>query len=112
LLTNWFDTVEVRGLFGKEGLYQIERDRCEKSKISARSQPRPHPSFKGVVKRVFPWAVQIRNILSKCVKGEHEITKLDRSQIERFSTRDLFYKTDSLDEALDLMAICRGSREQ
>ncbi|MGA2463627.1 MAG: class I SAM-dependent methyltransferase [Thermodesulfobacteriota bacterium] len=108
LLLKWFGTVEVRGLLGKEEVYQIERNRVERAKIAARSQPaRPRPSFKGFVKRVFPWTVQIRNMLRTYVKGEEETSKLARSQIERFSTRDLFYKTDHLEDALDLMALCR-----
>jgi 2-polyprenyl-3-methyl-5-hydroxy-6-metoxy-1,4-benzoquinol methylase len=108
LLTNWFDAVEVRGLFGKEELYQIERNRVERARIAARAQPaRFRPALKNAVKRIFPWAVRIRNILRTWIKCERQTTALDRSQLEQFSTQDLFYRTDRLEDALDLMAICR-----
>lgn len=108
LLSTWFDVVEIKGLFGKDELYQIERSRGEKAKIAARSQPsRLRPALRGAVKRVFPWLLPVRNVLRTWIKGEQEQVRLSQSEMAQFSTQDLFYKTDSLDEALDLMALCR-----
>jgi len=113
LLSTWFDVVEIRGLYGKDELYQIERNRGERARTEARSKSaRLRPTLRGAVKRVFPWLVPVRNALRIWTKREQEEVRLARSEMARFSTQDLFYKTDSLDEALDLMAICRGLRGQ
>jgi hypothetical protein len=37
--------------------------------------------------------------------------ELDPAIIKKYSTDDFFYKSDNLDEALDLMAICRAASE-
>ena len=80
LLSTWFEAVEIRGLFGKDELYQIERNRCERARVAARSQPsRPRPTLRAVVKRVFPWLVPFRNALRTWTKREQAQVRLARS---------------------------------
>jgi 2-polyprenyl-3-methyl-5-hydroxy-6-metoxy-1,4-benzoquinol methylase len=113
LLSTSFDSVEIRGLFGEDELHQIECKRCARARVAARSRPAsPRPTLGGTVKRALPWLVPVRNRVRKWTRREQEPARLARTDIARFSTQDLFYKTDSLDEALDLMAICRNARKQ
>jgi hypothetical protein len=108
LLGKWFEAVEVRGLFGRGDLHQIELNRCERAKIRARAKPAKFgPAVRKTMKRAFPWAIDVRNALRSYANRNHQTPVLDRADIERFSTTDLFYRGERLEDALDLIAICR-----
>jgi SAM-dependent methyltransferase len=107
-LSTWFDVVEVSGLFATDELYRIERERCEREKIGARSRTkRIRSDLRQAVKRSFPWLVDVRNSVIRRPDRNVEQPTIPESEMVRFSTRDLFYKTDELEDALDLMAVCR-----
>jgi SAM-dependent methyltransferase len=111
LLTKWFDAVEVLGLFGEEEPYRIERNRLEAARTAARSPwKRSLRNLKRAAKRLFPQAARIRNMMRPSPRAQPKPAGIDRAQIDRFSTRQLFYKKDRLEDALDLMALCRVTR--
>ena len=108
LLIGQFDVVEVRGLFGKDSLYRIEYNRLEKSRLAARVRRTFRwRMFKEFVVRNFPRTVSVRNYARKLIGGEKKSPVFDPSQAEQFSTRDLFYESNRLEAALDLLALCR-----
>jgi len=108
LLSTWFELVELRGLFGKDELYQLECNRCARAKNAPKPQPaRIHPTLRKTLKRVFPWLIPIRKTLRAGLKREHDPVNVARSEMKCFSTQDLFYRADRLEDALDLMALCR-----
>ncbi len=111
LLSTWFDTVEIRGLFGKEELHAIEHDRVARARDGARSGPAGvRRVLRQFVKRAFRRVISARDARRIRAQREEEPGALDPSAMARFSTQDLFYRSDCLDEALDLMAICRDPR--
>ena len=112
LLSARFDAVEVRGLFGNEELYEMERNRCERARAAARARPAGlRLAFRKTMKRALPWLASARNAWRVRARIAKEKERLAPAELNRFSTRDLFYKDDPLDDALDLMAICRGARK-
>jgi len=108
-LSKWFAAVDLRGLFGKEELYSVERNRVERAKRLATKAARARPiraAIRRFVKRAVPWLVRIRaKVLSR--RPGAQPPPLDSSQLPPFSTRDLLYKDSDLDEALDLFAVCQ-----
>lgn len=130
ILTSRFQTVTVRGLFATEELYAIERDRVESIKESilrdglhvtgrnadsdaernaplTRDPRMPWGRFKSFVKRRFPFAVTIRDTLLPARRYPSRPDALGPEELSRFSVEDLCYRDECLDDALDLMAICR-----
>jgi SAM-dependent methyltransferase len=101
LLGRWFADVNVRGLFAEEALYAVEHNRARRDLRLARA-------WGGVpfrIRRRLPQPVV--ELLRKAVRAVKGTRPPDASIQERFSTADLFYRDEGLDEALDLMAICR-----
>jgi SAM-dependent methyltransferase len=111
-----FPEVDVRGLFATEELYRTEYDRCQRALKTARnrrSQSRKSWAEQGrdklvhLTKAILPsWALDSLRARRTVVPPE-----LDPAIIKKYSTDDFFYKSDNLDEALDLMAICRAPSE-
>ena len=111
LLKVAFGEVNIRGLFAIEELYRVEFDRCQKALQTARSKNSPRrrslmeqsrDTLAHFTKMVLPSSA-IDYIRARRVVITPE---LDPAIIKKYSTRDLFYRSDNLDEALDLMAIC------
>ena len=114
LLKPVFAEVDVRGLFATEELYRIEYERCQRALQTARnrhSQPRKSLAEQGrdklvhLAKAILPsWALD-------CLRARRTVTpaELDPAIINKYSTDDFFYRSDNLDEALDLIAICRAA---
>ena len=114
LLEFHFATVDVFGLFGTSELSAIELTRVEKRKQRAARRRNS-----GVVHRLGRKSLrfarqairrnfgQLLGVLrgSGFPQGEGK-QALASGEIERFSTGDLFYRTDNLSRALDLMAVC------
>lgn len=103
LLATRFESVEVRGLFGNEAIYRIEYQRLAAARNAAK--PSVVKSVKRVIRRSLPWVLAIRDRFRK------QVPSVEFSQ-DTFSTDDLFYGSDSLEESLDLMAICRKHQTQ
>ena len=107
-----FPQTEVYGLHGSPELEAVERSRCARARAAARNE---HPGTGHRRIRVRTKAV-LRRVLGKNLTtglrrliGERQgpnnspFPKLD----ECFSTRELRYSRDRLEDALDLFAVCR-----
>jgi SAM-dependent methyltransferase len=113
-----FDDVSIRGLFATDALYRVEFERCQEALRGAR-QPRPRPTVSlarrsrnlaaRAVKTVLPErALQsIRSRRAQRNQAASPRPRLDQSIVAEYSTRDLYYRDEELDGALDLMAVCR-----
>ena len=119
LLGEWFPKVEVRGLSATDEVYQVEYGRVQRNLREARQRSRAVlPDYRAVrskvinsAKAILPDAAvqRVRKLMSSRAKAETVPTttaQLDPAIIERYSTKDFFYRTDNLDSVLDLMAIC------
>lgn len=106
-LNHRFSSVTIRGLFGTDELYWIERNRVEIAKqhalMTQNSWSLDKP-LKRFIKRWFPFTLRIRDAMFN-----NDSKVLSPSDLARFSTVDLFYRDEDLDEALDLLAICQKS---
>lgn len=113
LLSKWFADVEVRGLFGDHDIYEVERRRLETARTAARlARPENVGSVREVVKRYLPWAAGIRTFLRENVfRPKKNSFELSQSHLQRFSTGNLFYRSDDLERSLDLMAVCHGPKK-
>jgi ubiquinone/menaquinone biosynthesis C-methylase UbiE len=122
LLRQWFDRVEVKGLFASPELYAIEFQRVQRSREAARRRLRawlpPYVELKAraidAVKSVLPEPVErsvrrmVRQWFARLNKARPR-PSIDPSSFTHFSLADLHYRSGNLDEALDLMAICHKS---
>ncbi len=106
-LKHRFSSVTIRGLFATDALYRIERNRVEIAKqhalVTQNSWALVKP-LKRIIKRWFPFTLRIRD----AVFGT-DFKVLPFSELDCFSTADLFYRDEDIDEALDLMAVCQKS---
>jgi SAM-dependent methyltransferase len=100
LLRPWFSAVEIRGMHAMPEIEAIERRRCEHYKRVALSPPALH----SVIRSRF---CRLLARLQRGIRPESGCFQPGRNLIsDRFSTNELFYTTDRLDDALDLMAVC------
>jgi len=99
LLTQHFAEVQVRGLFAKPALYDIEYRRAREAKHRARGgRWWKDPVLIGA---------KARRLLRK--RADPRLTsQQSAAKFGEFSIADLFYRDEALDGALDLMAICRS----
>lgn len=110
LLLTAFAEVEVRGLFGKPIIYDIERSRVERSRAAARSPwKRIRRSGSGLAKRLVPQLAAFVHRY-RMARRNAALPNIGQVNLDQYSTRDLFYKTEDIDDSLDLMAICRLPR--
>jgi SAM-dependent methyltransferase len=110
-----FAEVDIRGLFATEELYRTEYARCQRALQTARnrhSQPRKSLAEQGRDKLVHLTKAILPSWALDWVRARRTMTppELDPAIIKKYSTDDFFYKADNLDEALDLMAICRAAQ--
>lgn len=110
LLETQFESVEIRGLFAADELYWIERSRYDRARRAARQGARMRQAVKDRLRESFPWLVPARDRLRRLLGRTPEEDAEEEVDCSRFSTADFFYRADGLDEALDLMAICRKPR--
>ncbi|HEY3113559.1 MAG TPA: class I SAM-dependent methyltransferase [Gemmatimonadaceae bacterium] len=111
LLLQWFTEVEVRGLFGRSGVHEVERMRVDAARARARSPwKKLRRSSSGLLKRFFPQIPAVVTRFRMAAGQTNDRAYIDQSDLDKYSTQDLFYSTDGLDEALDLMAVCRIPR--
>lgn len=104
LLQRYFPQVAICGSFGKEPLYSTELNRVKTALLKYRRRPQWVNSLSYKLRATLPASVtgHIKTMLGS-LKGKK---KLDPAILQQYSTADLFYRDDNLDEALDLMAIC------
>jgi SAM-dependent methyltransferase len=117
LLKSIFGEVSVFGLFAVEDIYRTEFERCQVALESARRRNfwrlarLKHVRDRGIsfMKMLLPTRtidyLLARHAAAVAEKGSEQT--LDPNIMKRYSTRDIFYSTNNLDKALDLMAVCR-----
>lgn len=118
-LEKFFSKVEVRGLFASPDLYKIERERVERARNKARRS----------WNNMLPPYWKVRKAAIDLVKGISPSFVLDflrrpgqlpSSQpvsdesvpewLLKYRSSDFFYRDDRMDEALDLLAICKREK--
>lgn len=115
LLKQSFASVEIRGLFARPVLYDIEVERVQRAKVEKLRQRavQQRPAYKAsrlvieAMKSVLPAAAA--DGLRRALRGDAAAAPaatLDEESVRRYSTTDFFYRTDGLDDALDFMAVC------
>ncbi len=121
LLKNWFPSVEVKGLFAKPELYDVECRRAHRAREAARRQTilESHASYRlkrmliGIAKRVLPPILLngARRVARRGPSPHAPGVTPDRSFLSKYSTADFYYQNTDLDSSLDLMAVCHSSAE-
>ena len=113
-LQGQFAQVAIQGLFAIEELYAVEYGRCQRAREIDRwrtkrgDRPLSLASWRaaliGTALRLLPdrAAAALKGIARAALRAVPRKT----AWVGRFSTADLFYRSDRLDQALDLMAIC------
>src|SRR5262249_3422876 len=124
LLQGWFPRVRVTGIFGTRELYQVEYDRVQRNRARARQRAKallpPYVEIRtkviDAVKAILPGSVVrgvqalVRRVSSQGASSEARHDTPQQSAVptwvSRFSTKDLYYSEENIDEALDLLAVC------
>jgi SAM-dependent methyltransferase len=101
LLGRYFQKVEILGLFAVKPIYNAECERIRIIRERARIKQSPEGSTMGGRMKLF--FLHLQGQLGK------KIRNMDTHFQERYTSRDLYYKRENLDVALDLMAICTPS---
>ncbi len=98
LLVRYFPKVEILGLFAVKPIYNVEYERIRI--LRERARIRQSPEGNSLSGRVNLFLLHLQAELGK------KIHNLDRRFQQKYTSRDLYYKRDHLDVALDLMAVC------
>lgn len=101
LLRKFFPKVEILGLFAVKSLYNVEYERIRTIRERARIKQSPEGTSIAARLKLF-----LLHLESEFRKKRHN---LDRQFKQRYTSRDLYYKRETLDAALDLMAVCTVS---
>ena len=101
LLTTYFPSVKVMGLFAEEHLYSVEKNRV--TMIRNTSRKKQPITFRTILKKVIPTRLLKLRISMKNSKQNKDNNK---SFYDTYNIDQLFYKTDKLDHSLDFLAIC------
>src|SRR5207248_11799739 len=93
-------------------LYRGECERCQRALQTARNrhaQSRKSLAEEGRDKLVHLTKAVLPSWALDCLRARRTVTpaELDPAIIKKYSTDDFFYRSDNLDEALDLIAFCR-----
>ena len=101
LLRIFFPKVEILVLFAVKPLYNVEYERIRTIRERARIKQSPEGTSIAARLKLF-----LLHLESEFRKKRHN---LDRQFKQRYTSRDLYYKRETLDAALDLMAVCTVS---
>jgi SAM-dependent methyltransferase len=123
LLSAYFNSVVVLGLFAREDIYQIEKDRLDRARENARNAIArrecldPHPTGGGwtaALKRALPsW---LRTAMEQAIRIPQTTTNKKAPSAEelqfmkRCGLDDLSYSCEDIDKSLDLLAVCSRPR--
>ena len=94
LLSTYFSAVRILGLFAKEPLYSIEKNRLNRGREEARRR-RNH--IRSLIKTILPNSILTG--LRRIVSSYSHITPI-------YGMEDFFYSSNDLETALDLLAVC------
>jgi 2-polyprenyl-3-methyl-5-hydroxy-6-metoxy-1,4-benzoquinol methylase len=124
LLRQWFPGVQVRGLFATKELYKVEYDRVQRSRERARRLANallpPYVEIKakiiGSAKLILPNRMVrgVQGLVRRMTSRSVVVAARERlpqqavvpQWVSRFSTANLYYTEENVDEALDLLAVC------
>ena len=120
LLQAWFGRVDVRGLSATPELYEIEFKRVQRSRERARRRRKlPLPAYVDLrtrtidaIKSLLPTPVirGIKKIVRNVEQSRNETrptqSAVDPAILQGYSSKDLSYVHERIDESLDLMAVC------
>ena len=98
LLGRHFSRIEMLGLFAVKPVYAVEAERIRIIRERARIKQSPEGSSPGGRLKLL--------LLHLQAEFSKKIHNLDRRFRERYTSRDLYYKRENYDAALDLMAVC------
>jgi SAM-dependent methyltransferase len=98
LLVRYFPKVEILGLFAVKPIYNVEYERIRILRERARIKQSPEGASPAA--RIKLFLLHLQAEIGK------KIHNLDKRFQQRYTSRDLYYKRDHLDVALDLMAVC------
>lgn len=107
LLETHFSVVKIMGLFAEESTYLIEKNRLSRAREVARKkqQGSHYYQLRSIVKKIIP--TSILNKLKKLLASSSQPNiGIDKTFTEQHGLKDFFYRTDELDIALDLLALC------
>jgi 2-polyprenyl-3-methyl-5-hydroxy-6-metoxy-1,4-benzoquinol methylase len=105
-----FSNVEIRGLFGEPQLEQVERERVAKLRRRARNPIYRFASDLATTHMSEHARDRIESFVAGLLphrdRGPSSAARLAR---EQWNLDSVHYRTDDLDDALDLMAVCSNS---
>jgi len=111
LLSYHFATVDLRGLRATPEIESIERNRFEASKRAANKLLPPYWKVRSAVvaeiKKILPGVISesLRSLFRQ--NEPHTVAqRLSGEALGGFSTKDMFYSTEDIENGLDLMAVC------
>ncbi|MBC8375646.1 MAG: class I SAM-dependent methyltransferase [FCB group bacterium] len=109
LLNSYFSSTQIMGLFAEESLYLIEKNRLKKNLETARKRQTLGYNYlyyiRSAVQRMLPDSM-LRILRRLFVSNSPGNQNIDPRFIEEHGVEDLFYSTENLNIALDLLAIC------
>ncbi len=120
LLKEFFNEVTIYGLFASDPLYSIEFNRIKRIRENVRNKsnrpPSLYNSLRSLVKTILPDEfyknlVKIADSLRGAKEPGESKSRLTKSFRENHTTADFFYRTNSLENALDLLAICSTTKK-
>jgi SAM-dependent methyltransferase len=104
LLQRHFSNAEIRGLFAEEPLHSVEVERIRRRIRKARHQQSAWRRFKTRLKQRLGLATGKPKESRQTRKRK---SKLSETELQQYTTAQYSYRSENLDQALDLMAICR-----
>jgi len=105
-LSGFFTAVRIWGLFAKEPLYSIEKNRLNRARENARKRI----DIRSLVRAMIPVFVLTR--LRKMINPHAGNSQMvDQAFVEEHGIDDFFYRTDNLLEALDFMTVCSNDED-
>ncbi len=106
LLGDFFPAVGIWGLFAKEPLYSIEKDRLDRARKNARTEF----NLRSVLRAALPDFL-LKRIRKMMVSQSAEVPGVDTAFIDEHGLQDFFYRSDNMLEALDLLAVCSNDED-
>lgn len=110
LLKNFFNKVDIFGLFANEPLYSIEVNRVAKARENAREikiEPikNKHNFVKTIIKKILPKKIVAILKSTKRKDANKEKNKMNNF-IGKYTINDFYFKENDLESALDFFTVC------
>lgn len=106
LLQRHFTNTEIKGLFAEEPLHSVEIERIRRRIKKAKRRQSAWHRFKTKLKQRFGLAKKAM-IPKETKKTRKRKSSLSEEELKQYTTAAYSYRSENLDQALDLMAVCR-----